>query len=63
MLVIVDDLGDWKSGLATYVAGLAIEKEPDDDDNDDDDEDVDFCNVQAPGSRVLVVCGSGSPGI
>jgi hypothetical protein len=44
MLVIVDDLGDWKSGLATYVAGLAVEKEPDDDD------DVDFCNVQAPGS-------------
>jgi hypothetical protein len=48
MLVIVDDLGDWKSGLATYVAGLAVEKEPDDDDDDDDD--VDFCNVQAPGS-------------
>ena len=47
MLVIVDDLGDWKSGLATYVAGLAVEKEPDD---DDDDDDVDFCNVQAPGS-------------
>ena len=50
MLVIVDDLGDWKSGLATYVAGLAVEKEPDDDDDDDDDDDVDFCNVQAPGS-------------
>ena len=49
MLVIVDDLGDWKSGLATYVAGLAVEKEPDDGDDDDDD-DVDFCNVQAPGS-------------
>ena len=48
MLVIVDDLGDWKSGLATYVAGLAVEKEPDDDDDDDDD--VDFCDVQAPGS-------------
>jgi len=47
MLVIVDDLGDWKSGLATYVAGLAVEKEPDD---DDDDDDIDFCNVQAPGS-------------
>ena len=47
MLVIVDDLGDWKSGLATYVVGLAVEKEPDD---DDDDDDVDFCNVQAPGS-------------
>jgi hypothetical protein len=54
MLVIVDDLGDWKSGLATYVAGLAVEKEPDDDDEDeddeDDDDDVDFCNVQALGS-------------